>query len=69
MPTLSIPDETVMRFVDGELAWWLRIPILAALPLSPALRHQVRAWRRLSATVRSLGENPAATPRDRVAPS
>ena len=30
-----IPDDVVMRHADGELPWPLRIPLRAALLLSP----------------------------------
>ena len=50
-----IPDDVVMQYADGELPWSLRIPLRAALLLSPRLRHRIREWRRFSATLRELG--------------
>ena len=54
-----IPDLVVMRYADGELPWALRIPLWAALLLSPRLRQRIREWRRFSATVRKLGVGEA----------
>ena len=50
-----IPDDVVMRYVDGELPWSLRLPLRAALLLSPRLRQRIREWRLLSASLRELG--------------
>ena len=50
-----IPDDVVMRYVDDELPWSLRIPFRAALLLSPRLRQRIREWRLLSASLREIG--------------
>ena len=44
-----------MRYVDGELSWSLRLPLRAALLLSPRLRQRIREWRLLSASLREIG--------------
>ena len=54
-----IPDDVVMRYADGELPWSLRIPLWAALLLSPRLRQRIRECRRFSATLRDLGASEA----------
>ena len=58
-----ISDEAVMRYADGALPWYLRIPIAAALVLSPLLRQRVLRWRRFSATVRELSSGSATSSR------
>jgi hypothetical protein len=51
-----------MRYADGELPWYLRIPISAALLLSPELRRRVRNWRRFSVTTKELCAGSATSP-------
>ena len=54
-----------MRYADGELPWYLRIPFAAAFVLSRPLRQRVLKWRRFSATVRELsaGSTTSSLPR------
>ena len=55
MPGFKISDDFIMRYVDGELPWSVRIPFRAALLLFPRLRQRVGDWRGFSALVRELG--------------
>ncbi len=52
-----------MRYADEELPWYLRIPIRAALVLSPQLRQRVRNWQRFSATTKELCAGSATSSR------
>ena len=49
-----VSDVVLMRYVDDELPWVLRIPVRAAIMLSPRLRRRVVVWRKLSHIVASL---------------